>query len=198
MKLAAFCRIFCAVLSVKSRQIILTGISKGSIPFALGDPTGMRAPCWPEESKETGGFVAHDFAGKVSCVIPFADADAGKGWLRELPALSGGGRTGGVWVPTLRLFVWRRCRESAPPGLQKGYITRCSDVLRLLKKSVWFLKQPFHSCVNERFVSVLPHRFDSHCDYVISYQKKTAHSLTARAGCGYNKGRKVATLPDGL
>ena len=76
--------------------------------------------------------MAHDFAGKVSCVIPFADADAGKGWLRELRALSGGGRTGGVWVPTLRLFVWRRCRESAPLGSQKVYITRRSDVLLLL------------------------------------------------------------------
>ena len=73
--------------------------------------------------------MAHDFAGKVSCVIPFADADAGKGWLRELRSLSGGRRTGGVWVPTLRLFVWRRCRESAAPGSQKGYITRRGDVL---------------------------------------------------------------------
>ncbi len=94
----------------------------------LSHPTGARAPCPTEESKETGGFVAHDFADKVSCVIPFADADAGKGWLRELPALSGGSRTDGVWVPTLRLFVWRRCRESAPPGSQKGYIPRRSDI----------------------------------------------------------------------
>ena len=62
--------------------------SKGmAIPLALGYPIGVRAPCWQrfpkgtafpwqwfpkaaelpwqEESNETGGFVAHDFARKV-------------------------------------------------------------------------------------------------------------------------------------
>lgn len=40
--------------------------TKGSSPFVLGDPTGARAPYWPEESKETGGFVAHTLLAKYS------------------------------------------------------------------------------------------------------------------------------------
>ena len=31
------------------------GISKGSPPFVRGHPIGGGSPCWPEESKETGG-----------------------------------------------------------------------------------------------------------------------------------------------
>ena len=53
-----------------------TGSSEGSIPFDSGFPIGASAPCWQwfpkaaalpwqEESNETGGFVAHDFARKV-------------------------------------------------------------------------------------------------------------------------------------
>ena len=34
---------------------------------------------WQEESNETGGFVAHDFARKVKCVIPLATVGGGKG-----------------------------------------------------------------------------------------------------------------------
>ena len=34
---------------------------------------------WQEGSNETGGFVAHDFARKVKCVIPLATVGGGKG-----------------------------------------------------------------------------------------------------------------------
>ena len=60
-----------AVLSRKRR-----GVQRGGQPLGVGFPIGARSPCWPgipkgtafpwpEESKETGGFVAHDLARKV-------------------------------------------------------------------------------------------------------------------------------------
>jgi len=44
------------------------GYPKGKIPLALGDPIGA-----------SGALLAHDFARKVVCVIPFATAGDGKG-----------------------------------------------------------------------------------------------------------------------
>lgn len=55
---------------------LLAGESKGdSVPFAVVSKGGSAAlaggiqwraePSWREESNETGGFVAHDFARKV-------------------------------------------------------------------------------------------------------------------------------------
>ena len=68
----------------------MAGESKGdSVPFAVVSKGGSAAlaggiqwraePSWREESNETGGFVAHDFARKVKCVIPLATVGGGKG-----------------------------------------------------------------------------------------------------------------------
>ena len=40
---------------------IWRGVQRGQQAPWRGFPTGVRSPCWQEESKETGGFVAHDF-----------------------------------------------------------------------------------------------------------------------------------------
>lgn len=82
----------------KNRQACKEG-SNGKSLFTLGHPTGARTPCWMEESKETGGLVAYDFTLKVSCVIPFADADTGKRCCancQRFPLTAG---QAGVWVP---------------------------------------------------------------------------------------------------
>ena len=41
-------------------------IGASGIPVGKGVPRGNSVPSWPEESKETGGFVAHDFRRKSS------------------------------------------------------------------------------------------------------------------------------------
>ena len=62
--------------SNRGESALLAGESKGdSVPLAVVSKGGGAAlaggiqrraePFWQEESKETGGFVAHDFAGKV-------------------------------------------------------------------------------------------------------------------------------------
>ena len=43
----------------------LAVVSKGGGAALAGGIQRRAGPPWQEESKETGGFVAHDFAGKV-------------------------------------------------------------------------------------------------------------------------------------
>ena len=51
--------------SNRGESTLLAGESKGdSVPLA-GGIQWRAGPPWQEESNETGGFVAHDFAGKV-------------------------------------------------------------------------------------------------------------------------------------
>ena len=58
------------VIVVSSQATKTMGVQRGTIPFDAGFPIGARSPCWQgnpkgtaspwrEESKETGGFVAH-------------------------------------------------------------------------------------------------------------------------------------------
>ena len=56
----------------------MAGSPEGRPAPRRGFPIGARSPCWPEESKETGGFVAHDFHGKSS-VLYLCSAVGGKG-----------------------------------------------------------------------------------------------------------------------
>ena len=60
-------------------SVLLAGDSKGGRAALAGGIQRRAAPSWQEESNETRGFVAHDFARKVVCVIPLATADVGKG-----------------------------------------------------------------------------------------------------------------------
>ena len=49
----------------KGDRVPLAVVSKGGGAALVGDIHGGQRPSWHEESKETGGFVAHDFARKV-------------------------------------------------------------------------------------------------------------------------------------
>ena len=56
---------FGAGFPIGAGSTLLAGESKGdSVPLA-GGIQWRAGPPWQEESNETGGFVAHDFAGKV-------------------------------------------------------------------------------------------------------------------------------------
>lgn len=66
------------------------------IPFLLFGwiPKEGGSPSWPEESKETGGFVAHDFRRKSS--VLYLCEGAGSGRL-VLPERMGQKKTGAGW-----------------------------------------------------------------------------------------------------
>ena len=49
----------------KGDRVPLAVVSKGGGAALVGGIHGGQRPSWHEESKETGGFVAHDFARKV-------------------------------------------------------------------------------------------------------------------------------------
>ena len=49
----------------KGDSVPMAVVSKGGGAALVGGIHGGQRPSWHEESKETGGFVAHDFARKV-------------------------------------------------------------------------------------------------------------------------------------
>ena len=67
-------------VSNRCESALLAEDSKGdTLPWREASNGGQR-PTWQEESKETGGFVAHDFAHKVWCVMdiqPLASSKVG-------------------------------------------------------------------------------------------------------------------------
>ena len=82
----------------------MAGSPEGRPALWRGFPIGARSPCWPEESKETGGFVAHDFHGKSS-VLYLCTAVGGKGDCAPPQADSFSGHRADGWcVYTHRRF----------------------------------------------------------------------------------------------
>ena len=49
----------------KGDSVPMAVVSKGGGAALAGGIQRRAEPFWQEESNETGGFVAHDFAGKV-------------------------------------------------------------------------------------------------------------------------------------